>query len=164
MEWIATAVAVVAALFTGWQAWEARRSRVEARTSATEAQGYEERAAAASETIAAVLADQHAQAQAERDRYKDPWTVRPVFAAATHSWKFLLGGDEIVTDVRIKIDNDAERPQFKQTPPRESNDMRPGEAFRLDWQRHWGSPTQVVAELHWVRPNGEEHIKVLTLD
>ena len=166
MEWIATAVAVLAALIAGWQAWEARRARLDARTSAGEAQEHEERAVAASERIASAIEEQNERAradQAERERYRNPWTMVPEYVQSGRRWKFHLGGDETVSDVTIKIDDKYDRERLSVTMP-ETEGMRPGQSFRLDWWRSMGSPAQITAELHWVRANGESKDCVITLD
>lgn len=166
MEWIATGIAVVAALIAGWQAWEARRSRLDARTSAGEAQQHEERAVAASERIASAIEEQNERAradQAERERYKNPWTMVPEYVQSGRRWKFHLGGNEPVTGVVIKYDDEHEREQLSVSIP-DSGEMRPGQTFRLDWWRSLASPAQIDAELHWVRPNGEAKNCAVTLD
>lgn len=63
MEWIATGIAVLASLFAGWQAWEARRSRKDAEVSASNALDHEERAVAASERMAAAVEEQNERAR-----------------------------------------------------------------------------------------------------
>lgn len=163
MEWIATVVAVFAALIAGWQAWEARRARLDARSSAGEAQQHEERAATASERIASAIEEQNALERAERERYKNPWTMIPEYVKSGRRWKFHLGGDEPVTDVTIKIDDKYDMERLSVTMP-ETDGMRPGQSFRLDWWRSMGSPSQITAELHWVRANGESKDCVVTLD
>lgn len=164
MEWIATSIAVVAALIAGWQAWEARRSRLDARESASEAQGYEERAVAASERIASAIEAQNAREQAEREKYRNPWSMIRTRDKSTRSYKFMLGGDEPLTDVRIMMDDEhTANEKFHFTKPT-TETMRPGESMMLSWWRHMGSASQISAELHWVRPNGEQHHSVVTLD
>lgn len=168
MEWIATGVAIVAALIAGWQAWEARAARHDARESAGEAQQHEQRAAAASERIASAIEEQTAHArldrereQAERDRYRNPWTISPQ-AAASKSWKFALGGSERVTEVGLEFEPDHKSRLDTNIP--DSGEMRPGQSFRLNWWRGLQSPQQINAELHWTRPNGERHSAPVTLD
>lgn len=163
MEWIATGVAVIAALIAGWQAWEARRARLDARSSASEAQDHEARAVAASERIAAAIEEQNDREREERERYKNPWTMVSEYVKSGRRWKFHLGGDEAVTGVVMKIDDKWDRERLNVTMP-ETENMRPGQSFRLDWWRSMGSPQQITAELHWVRPNGETHSTVVTLD
>lgn len=163
MEWIAPVVAVAAALIAGWQAWEARRSRLDARSSASEAQQHEERAAAASERIASAIEERNALERAERERYKNPWTRVPEYVQSGRAWKFHLGGDEPVTDVSVKIDDKHTNERLSVTMP-DTENMRPGQSFRLDWWRSMASPPQITAELHWVRANGEPHHCAMTLD
>lgn len=163
MEWIATGIAVIAALVAGWQAWEARRSRLDARSSAAEALDHEERAVAASERLAAAVEEQNARERADRERYKNPWTMVSEYVKSGRRWKFHLGGDEPVTDVTIKIDDKYDKERLSVTMP-ETEGMRPGQSFRLDWWRSMGSPSQITAELHWVRTNGETKECVVTLD
>ncbi|TXK11335.1 hypothetical protein FVP74_08315 [Microbacterium saccharophilum] len=164
MEWIATGVAVIAALVAGWQAWEARRARIDARESAGEAQQHEERAAAASERIAAAIEEQNALERAERERYRNPWTMSTSRDKSSRSYKFMLGGDEPISDVSIKIDDEhAEREHFRFVKP-QTETMRPGESMSLHWLRHMGSASQITVELHWTRQNGEQHHSPVTLD
>lgn len=163
MEWIATGVAVVAALVAGWQAWEARRARLDARSSASAAEDHEARAVAASERIAAAIEEQTAHERAERERYRNPWSMVPEYVQSGRRWKFHLGGDEPVTGVSVKIDDKHARERLSVTMP-ETDDMRPGQSFRLDWWRSMASPSQITAELHWERSNGEHHTSVVTLD
>ncbi|WP_395243375.1 hypothetical protein ACGGZK_14710 [Agromyces sp. MMS24-K17] len=164
MEWIATGIAVIAALVAGWQAWEARRSRLDARESASEAQDHEERAVAASERIASAVEEQNARERAEREKYRNPWSMIPTREKSSRSYKFILGGDEPLSDVRITMDDEhTEREKFRFVRPT-TETMRPGESMMLSWWRHMGSASQISAELHWVRPNGERHHSVVTLD
>lgn len=164
MEWVATAVAVVAALVAGWQAWEARRARIDARTSANDARDHEERAVAASERIAAAIEEQTSHERAERERYKNPWTMTPLFVKSGRGYKFILGGGEPISDVRIEIDDAVQaREKFRFVKP-ETETMRPGESMTLSWWRHMGSASQITAEVHWTRPNGEQHHSPVTLD
>lgn len=164
MEWIATGVAIIAALVAGWQALEARRARLDARTSAGEAQQHEERAVAASERIASAIEEQNARERADRERYRTPWSMFSTREKSSRVYKFTLGGDEPVSDVRITVDDEyTEREKFRLVKPT-TETMRPGESMTLSWWRHMGSPQQITAELHWVRPNGETHSTVVTLD
>lgn len=170
MEWIATGIAVLAALVAGWQAVEARRSRLDARTSAAEAQQHEERAVTASERIASAVEEQNEheraareQERAERERYKNPWTRESQVVASGRAWKFHLGGDEPVTGVAVKIDDKYGKERLNVTMP-DTENMRPGQSFRLDWWQSMASPSQITAELHWVRSNGDAHDSVMTLD
>lgn len=164
MEWIATGIAIVAALFAGWQAWEARRSRLDARESASEAQDHEERAVAASERIASAIEEQNARERAEREKYRNPWSMIRTRDKSSRSYKFMLGGDEPLSDVRITVDDEhTEREKFHFTKPT-TETMRPGESMTLSWWRSMGSAPQITAELHWVRPSGEQHRSAVTLD
>lgn len=164
MEWIATAVAIVAALIAGWQAWEARAARRDARESAGEAQQHEERAAAASERIASAIEEQTAHERAEREKYRNPWRMQSSREQSSRTYKFVLGGDEPVSDVRIMIDDKhTARERFRFVKP-ETEKMRPGESMTMNWFLHMGSASQITAELHWVRANGEPHQSVMTLD
>lgn len=125
VEWIATVVAVIAALIAGWQAWEARRSRLDARASAGEAQQHEERAAAASERIALAIEEQIALERAEREKYRNPWSMRSTRDKSSRTYKFMLGGDEPVSDVQISVDDaHSEREKFRFVKP-EAATMRP---------------------------------------
>lgn len=164
MEWIATGVAIVAALVAGWQAWEARRSRLDARASAGEAQQHEERAVAASERIASAIEEQNALERAERERYRTPWSMISTRDKSSRVYKFTLSGDEPVSDVRVTVDDEySEREKFRLVkPPTET--MRPGESMTLSWWRHMGSASQISADVHWTRPNGEQHTAAVTLD
>lgn len=166
MEWIATAIAALAALVAGWQALEARRARLDARSSASEAQQHEERAAAASERIASAIEEQNALERAEREKYRNPWRMNATRDGKTSSriYKFLLGGDEPVSDVQISVDEKhVEREKFNFVKP-ETATMRPGESMTLSWWRHMGSASQVTVDLKWTRPNGEQHTAAVTLD
>lgn len=164
MEWIATGVAVIAALVAGWQAWEARRARLDARESASDAQQHEERAAAASERIAAAIEEQNTLERAERERYRNPWRMSTSRDKSTRTYKFILGGDEALSDVRITMDDEhAEREQFRFVKP-QTEIMRPGESMTLLWIQHMGSAPQITIDVHWTRPNGEQHNSPVTLD
>lgn len=164
MEWIATGVAIVAALIAGWQAWEARAARRDARESASEAQKHEERAAAASERIAAAIEEQNALERAEREKYRNPWSMQSSQTSSSRTYRFTLGGDEPVSGVRITVDDKhIKRERFRFVKP-ETDTMRPGESMTMNWFLHMGSASQITAELHWLRPNGEEHVSVKTLD
>lgn len=164
MEWIATAIAVVAALVAGWQAWEARRSRLDARSSAAEALDHEERAVAASERLAAAVEEQNARERAERERYRNPWRMISTRDKSSRSYRFTLGGDEPLTNVRIMIDDEhTAREKFHFLKPT-TETMRPGESMTLSWWRHMGSASQITADVHWTRPNGEQHNSAVTLD
>jgi len=164
VEWIATAVAVVAALVAGWQAWEARRSRLDARMSAGEAQQHEERAAAASERIASAIEEQNALERAEREKYRNPWRMLSMREKSSRTYKFMLGGDEPVSGVGISVDDThSEREKFRFVKP-ETDTMRPGESMSLSWWRHMGSASQITVDLRWTRPNGEQHSAAVTLD
>jgi len=164
MEWIATCVAIVAALVAGWQAWEARAARRDARESATEAQQHEERAASASERIASAIEEQNALERAEREKYRNPWSMRATRDKSSRTYKFILGGDEPVTDVQISMDDShSEREKFRFVRP-DADTMRPGESMTLSWWRHMGSASQITVDLGWKRPNGEQHNSAVTLD
>jgi len=164
VEWIATGIAVVAALIAGWQAWEARRARLDARSSASEAQDHEARAVAASERIASAIEEQNALERAEREKYRSPWSMGASTTPNSRTYKFALGGDEPVSDVQIKVDNKhTPRERFHLVKP-ETETMRPGESMTLRWSLVMGSASQITAEVHWVRPNGEQHSEVVTLD
>ncbi len=164
MEWIATGVAIIAALVAGWQAWEARRSRLDARSSASEAQQHEERAAAASERIAAAVEEQNALERTEREKYRNPWSMLSTRDKSSRTYKFMLGGDEPVSDVQTSVDEKhTEREKFNCTKP-ETETMRPGESMSLSWWRHMGSSSQITVDLQWTRPNGERHTAAVTLD
>ncbi len=164
MEWIAPVVAVVAALIAGWQAWEARRSRLDARSSASEAQQHEERAAAASERIASAIEERNAVERAERERYINPWTMQRGEDRFSRWYTFVLGGDEPITDVTIEADEaDQAREQFSISKPK-TDRMRPGESMTVTWIPTMASESQVSVELHWKRPAGDEHHTVVTLN
>lgn len=163
MEWIATAVAVIAALVAGWQAWEARRSRLDAKDSAASAQDHEARAVAAAERIASAIEEQLSQQRAERERYKNPWTMVAQPVSAGRAWKFHLGGEEPVTGVTLKVDEKYAAQESLRLAMPETEDMRPGQFFSVDWWQSMASPSQITAELHWVRPNGEKRDCVVTL-
>lgn len=164
MEWIAPGIAVVAALIAGWQAWEARRARLDARKSASEAHNHEERAVAASERIASAIEEQNARERAEREKYRNPWSMISTREKSGRSYKFMLGGDEPLSDVGIMIDEEhTAREKFHFTKPT-TETMQPGESMTMSWWRHMGSASQISAELHWTRPNGEQHHSVVTLD
>lgn len=157
-------IAVIAALVAGWQAWEARRSRLDARESASEAQNHEERAAAASERIASAIEEQNARERAEREKYRDPWTVVPSRDEHSRWYKFLLGGDEPLSNVNIMIDDKHLNNETLRFNRPETESMRPGESMTLIWARHMGSPSQITVDLQWVRSNGEKHQSAVTLD
>lgn len=170
MEWIATAVAIVAAIVAGWQAWEARRARLDARSSAGEAQQHEERAAAASERIASAVEERNAAERADRETYRDPWSVTKAGTHHDRRYRFLLRGDEPVTnvqvmttDVRPLSDDGAEGEAIYVNKP-SADAMRPGESMTVNWQRHDGSPSQISVEVLWTRPNGDRHDAAVTLD
>jgi hypothetical protein len=164
VEWIATGIAVVAALVAGWQAWEARRSRLDARSSAAEALDHEERAVAASERLAAAVEEQTARERADRERYVNPCSMQSTRDKSSRSYKFMLGGDEPLGDVRITIDDEhTEREKFRLVKPT-TETMRPGESMTLSWWRHMGSASQITADVRWTRPNGEQHGAAVTLD
>lgn len=75
-----------------------------------------------------------------------------------------MGGDEPISDVRIQIDDAVQaREKFRFVKP-ETETMRPGESMTLSWWRHMGSASQITAEVHWTRPNGDQHHSVITLD
>lgn len=164
MEWIAPAVAVAAALIAGWQAWEARSARVDARKSASDARDHEERAVAASERIASAIEEQNERERAEREKYHNPWSVISTREKSSRTYKFRLGGDESLSDVSITMDEEhLAKEKFNFTKPT-TEKMRPGESMSLGWWRHMGSALQISAEIHWTRPNGEKHHSVVTLD
>lgn len=164
MEWIATGVAIAAALVAGWQAWEARAARRDARESAAEAQRHEERAASASERIASAIEEQNALDRAEREKYRNPWSMRATRDKSSRTYKFILGGAEPVTDVQISMDDShMAREKFHFVKP-DTESMRPGESMTLSWWRHMGSASQITVEIQWKRPNGEQHSSTVTLD
>lgn len=164
VEWIPTVVAVIAALIAGWQAWEARRSRLDARSSASAAEDHEARAVAASERIAAAIEEQNAHERAERERYRTPWSMISTREKSSRIYKFTLGGEEPVSDVRITVDDEhTDREKFRFVKPT-TETMRPGESMTLSWWRHMGSASQITADVHWTRPNGEQHSAAVTLD
>lgn len=164
MGWIATVIATVAALVAGWQAWEARRARINARSSASEAQDHEARAVAASERIASAIEEQNLRERAEREKYRNPWQMISSRDNGTRSYRFVLGGDETVTDVGIMIDDShiaREKFHFVKS---ETETMRPGESMMLSWWRHMGSASQITADVRWKRPDGEQHSAAGTID
>ncbi len=164
VEWIATGMAVIAALIAGWQALEARRSRLDARSSAIEAQDHEARAVAASERIASAIEAQNASERAEREKYRNPWNMVSSSTSSSRTYKFMLGGDEPVSDVCIMIDDShTARERFRFVKP-ETETMRPGESMTFNWFLHMGSTPQITADVHWTRPNGEQHQSAVTLD
>jgi len=166
-DWLGPTIALVAALFTGWQAFEARRARSDAKRSATEAEAHERRAVEADERIAAAMEEMAARARHEhedRAKYRNPWTMIPQYVKSGKSYKFHLGGDETVSDVRIEIDDHHMRTsKFRFVKP-DTETMRPGESMTLNWWQSMAAAPQITAELHWQRPNGEKHHSVMTLD
>ena len=100
------------------------------------------------------------RARADRESYRNPWTVTRQ-AAASPAWRLTLGGDEPVTGVGV-VQIDADEPLTLTIP--ETRSVRPGQAFRIQWWQSLASPAQFTVELHWARPNGEAHHTVMTLD
>lgn len=82
---------------------------------------------------------------------------------SSRTYKFVLGGDERLSEVKIVAGPDAVREILDITNPT-SESMRPGESMKLRWQRYAGSVAQFTAEVHWVRPNGAPHTAAITLD
>jgi len=85
------------------------------------------------------------------------------YVSSGRRWKFVLGGEERVTGVVVKMDDKHAQERLSVTMP-DTDDMRPGQSFRLDWFQSMASPLQITAELHWTRPNGQQHDCVVTLD
>lgn len=164
MEWVATVVAVVAALVAGWQAWEARRARMDARASATAAQDYEERAVAAVESLAASAAEQREAERAERERYRDPWTITRSVSDGRHTYRFELGGDEEVCDVRLEVDGPRSGREKVRVGKFYRQTMQPGDVNSVEWHRGMQSAAQIGTTLRWTRPNGEQRERRVTLD
>ncbi len=154
MEWTATGVAILAALFAGWQAWEARAARKKADSAAADAQAFEKRAIEASERIAAIEEERLAVERAERQRYKNPWQFNPEYARGASGWQFYNGGAEVLKAVTLTFEPDSAGIEtLAEIPP----EMEPGDAIHLRWSKGLGDPAQAKVRLRWIRPNGEQH-------
>ena len=139
MEWIAMSIAVVAAIFTGWQAWEARKSRKEAQRSASDAQDHEQRAVAASERIAAAIEEQNSRERAAAEKYETPFGIGEEYVQGIGAkrWKLALGGTEAVHDVSVEID-----------PPDRAFSMRPIPCQAKCDLAQWFSSTGGAVAMH----------------
>ncbi|MFJ6652815.1 hypothetical protein ACIQLJ_08480 [Microbacterium sp. NPDC091313] len=153
MEWIATAIAVVAAAAAIWQAFEARRARRDAQAAAKDARDTEERTVSAAERTARALEDQAAMERAERERYRNPWTATRIPSDWGLSVEFRLGGDEPISGIAVKGDPiDAHLSTRGDLP----DVMRPGQAIYIDWFKTMGSPRTIELVLEWKRENGDD--------
>ncbi|MFC9560862.1 hypothetical protein [Agromyces sp. NPDC056965] len=157
MEWIAMSIAVVAAIFTGWQAWEARKSRVEARRSASDAQDHEERAVEASERIAAAIEEQNSRERAAAEKYATPFAIGEEYVQGIGAkrWKLALGGTEVVHGVSVEID--PPDTMFSMRPDPVPSELHPGAVVLFDWWRGGNAPDFIAVTVRWTRPNGNEH-------
>jgi len=157
MEWIAMSIAVVAAIFTGWQAWQARTSRKEAQRSASDAQDHEQRAVAASECIAAAIEEQNSRERAAAEKYETPFGIGEEYVQGIGAkrWKLALGGTEVVHDVSVEIDPPDSA--FSMRPAPVPNELRPGAVVLFDWWRGGNAPDLIAVTVRWTRPNGDRH-------
>ena len=157
MDWIGPTVAIVAALFAGWQAWEARRARSDAKKSAVEAHDYEQRAVDASERIASAIEEQNERERAAADEYETPFALGQEYVSTPGSkrWRLELQGTETVHDVSIEIE--PRDPHFKIRPETVPATMQPGAVVLFDWWRGGAAPDFISLTVRWTRANGETH-------
>ncbi|UIN30934.1 hypothetical protein [Microbacterium binotii] len=159
MEWIATAVAVIAAVAAFWQAWEARRARNDAAASSSDAATHARRAADAAERQAEAAEESAALTRQALTAYRPPWTAIRV---AKNRWRVTLGGAEEARGVRFvqyPSEGDAELLDEPRDP------MHPGESLSILWARSFDSPATITAEVYWKRPGeNQERVWRMTLD
>lgn len=142
MEWIATAIAVIAAAAAVWQAFEARRSRSAADASSRSASD-------ASDRMAAALEEQTRIARESAEAYGDPWRFFEVPGGSTRKWKFVLEGDEPAHEIEWKVDpGDKHFNMIGEVP----TEMVPGDAVVVTWFRLLGSPAAQKLTITWHRP------------
>lgn len=152
VEWVAAGVAIVAALFAGWQAFEANRARAAAKESAADAQ----RLVAAAERSAAAHEEQAALIRRAQEKYENPFRIeRKNVARGSKRWKLALGGTETLTGVSVEIDWKDSRVILHPNPTPDV--WTPGQATLIDWFVGGGSPRFITLTVRWTRPNGEEH-------
>lgn len=159
--WAAVLVAFIAAAFAGWQAFEARRSRIDA-TAAQQAAEDAARTAAAAQTqsadslsaIAEIVREQHEAARAAATKKPDPWRLEPSRHTKTGTARLLiLGGDENAEDVEISFKNKPHMVHL--TPSPVPTTWQPGDALEVYWYGNSdGLPTM---EVRWKRPGDTAH-------
>ncbi len=149
-DWVASGIAVLAAVAAFWQAWEARRARNQAAESSAEAKSHEQRAADAAERQAKAIEESTALTREAMTAYKMPWVLK---RESKERWKLSLTGSEEAHGVRINLEPDnADMETWEPVP----ETMRPGDAVFLMWSKGFGSPSQITIEVYWRRPGETE--------
>jgi len=154
VEWIAAAIALLAAGAAFWQAWEARRSRRGADESAAEA-------GAAWTRMADALEAQARRADAEAERYGDPWVVQAKLGKSMRTWDVHLTGDEVLSEIEWDVEPDDERFSSEGRLPTE---MAPGQVATFHVLATMGVPRKFELTITWLRPGSEKRYrKIATL-
>lgn len=155
MEWIATGVAIIAAIFAGLSAWEARRSRLDARDSARSAATHESKALKLSERLTLAFEESNARERRQSERYETPFAIVQEYVKGGKRWRLALEGTETVQDVRIETDpHDS---GFIMRPDPAPSTMKPGSVVLFDWWQGRRSPDFISIAIGWTRPNGDRH-------
>jgi hypothetical protein len=159
--WAAVLVALIAAAVAGWQAFEARKSRIDASAAQHAAEEAAKTAAAAQaqsadslSAIAEIVKAQHEAAQAAAAKKPDPWRLEPGRSVNTGTARLLiLGGDEAAEDVEVTVRNEPQ--MLHLTPNPVPTTWQPGDALEVYWfGRSDGLP---VLEVRWKRPGDTAH-------
>lgn len=144
-EWIASAVAVVAAVAAFWQAYEARK----ARTGATDA---ESRTLAASERMAAAIEEQTALARSAASQYRSPWSSSRAKRKTSVRLTLTLRGDEAAHEIEWSYEPKGSMTTADGEWPRE---MVVGEAVVVTFSPDFATNPIGLLRVEWRRP-GEE--------
>lgn len=162
MEWAAVIVAVLAALFAGWQAFEARKARIEARAAqgaaedaATTAASAQTQSAESLAAIAAIVTEQHQAARVAAAKKPNPWQILPGrYVKTGHTRKLTLVGEENIIDVELKFER---KPGMLNLDPSPVPIVwRPGDAVELYWVSYGSDSSSFVLEVQW-RREGDPH-------
>lgn len=143
--WWAVGVAVVAALVAVWQAWEARRARLQARTASEEAAGHEQAALAAARDSAGA-AQRSAEAQERLAAVAEAQLAPVPIWVARH-----LDGE------RWEVVNNTGRilrawvlPTRAIHPMLQESNVDPGGSLQFQWGERAGSSSYAELTVSWM--------------
>lgn len=155
--WVPVGISAIGAAVAIWQAWDARRARVNAsKSEAVALRAAETAASAQRETavslgeMARIAKEQHEARQAEAARKPVPWRLEPGRSMKRgDAYLLVLGGDEPVFDVELTW---VRRPSILHVSPKPvPSTMQPGDGVEIRMWRAAGDERPTVLEVHWRR-------------
>lgn len=163
--WFAVAAAFIAAGIAAWQAYEARKSRIEAR-SASDAAGTHEQAAIEAARSAAGAAERGAAAQerlaavAEQTaRGRKIWRYR---YHGGENWQVYNESNEVI-NARL-LPHDQERFLQLSEEAQMDHELVPGAGIDVVWPRRLSMPAIARVRVWWETEAGVPVTEVVTLD